>query len=73
MTRVKNKVVIWRPFPSPVQRDRVLPSLLSFPSVLRPPRQNSERENDEALVNRWVKLADALNAKKKINKKKSAA
>src|SRR5207248_9419974 len=43
------------------------------PSVLRPPRQNSERENDKALVNLCVKLADALNAKKKINKKKSAA
>ena len=73
VARAKTKVVIWRPFPSPTQRDRVLPSLLSFPNVLRPPRQNSEKENDEALVNRWVELADVLNAKKKIPKKKSAA
>ncbi|PYY10413.1 MAG: hypothetical protein DMG61_21960 [Acidobacteria bacterium] len=73
MAHTKNKVIIWRPFPSPTKRDRELPSVLSFSGMLKPEKQNSQRTNDEAFVQRWVELADTLNGKKKPNKKRSAA
>jgi len=41
--------------------------------MLKPEKQNSQRTNDEAFVQRWVELADTLNGKKKPNKKRSAA
>jgi hypothetical protein len=71
--RAKNKVVIWRPFPSPTKRETAMPSVLSLSGLLRPQKQNSTSANDEAAVNRWVELADILNGKKKDHKKRSAA
>jgi len=73
VTRVKNKVVIWRPFPSPTKREPGLPSVLSLSGLLKPQPENPSRAKDEAAVNRWVELADILNGKKKVNKKRWAA
>ena len=73
MTRDKNKVIVWRPFPSPTKRDAaVVPALLKSRELSR---GEFEREQDQAAVNRWIELADILNgnAKPKSKAKKRGA
>ena len=70
VTRGKNKVVIWRPFPSPTKRELVLPSVLSHSGLLKPQLQDSTAAKDATMVNRWIELADILNGKKTSTKKK---
>jgi hypothetical protein len=65
VSRAKNKVVIWRPFPSPTKREPALPSVLSHFGLLKPQQQDSTAARDETTINRWVELADILNGKKK--------
>lgn len=73
VARAKNKVVIWRPFPSPTKRETALPSVLSLSGLIRPKKEDSNAAKDEATVNRWVELADILNGQKKANNKRKAA
>lgn len=73
MTRDKNKVIVWRPFPSPTKRDSaVVPAVLKSREINR---EEVEREQDQAAVNRWIELADILNgnAKPKSKAKKRGA
>lgn len=70
MTRQKNKVVVWRPFPSPTKRDDS--PLPAVPNVLNAYKEHSAINKDEAAINRWIELADILNGKK-ARKKSSAA
>jgi hypothetical protein len=72
VARAKNKVVIWRPFPSPTKRDTALPSVLSLSGLIKPKKEDSNAAKDEATVNHWVELADILNGQKKVNKRKAA-
>ena len=70
MARQKNKVVVWRAFPSPTKReDSPLPAV---PTVLNAYKDHSGNNKDEAVINRWIELADILNGKK-ARKKSSAA
>ena len=71
--RGKNKVVIWRPFPSPTKREPALPSVLSLSGLVKPPKQESNSAKDEAAVSRWVELADILNGKKRTTRKRKWA
>jgi hypothetical protein len=73
VTRPKNKVVIWRPFPSPTKRETVLPSVLSLSGLVKPQKEDSNATKDEAAVNRWVELADILNGNTKPNRRRRAA
>lgn len=72
MASAKNKVVIWRPFPSPTKRESAPPSVLSLSGLLKPHKEDSNRAKDEAAVSRWVELADILNGKKRANRKRAA-
>jgi hypothetical protein len=72
VARAKNKVVIWRPFPSPTKRETALPSVLSLSGLVKPEKEDSNAAKDQAAVNRWVELADILNGQKKANKRKAA-
>jgi hypothetical protein len=64
----KNKVIVWRPFPSPTKRDAsdVLNPLESSP-------EESQRQRDQAEVNRWTELADILNGNAEPKQKKKGA
>lgn len=69
----KNKVVIWRPFPSPTKREPALPSVLSLSGLVKPQREISNSVKEDAAVKRWVELADILNGHSKPNRRKRAA
>lgn len=71
--RPKNKVVIWRPFPSPTKREPALPSVLSLSGLVKPQNEISPSAKEDATVKRWVELADILNGNAKPNRRKSAA
>ena len=69
--RGKNKVIVWRPFPSPTKRDAS-----EVPAVLNPLEsslEESQRERDQAAVNRWTDLADILNGDAKPKPRKKGA
>ena len=72
MARAKNKVVIWRPFPSPTKRETAFPSVLSLSGLVKPKKEDSIAAKDEAAVKRWVELADILNGKKKTKRRWAA-
>jgi len=73
VARAKNKVVIWRPFPSPTKRDTALPSVLSLSGLVKPPQEQSALVKEDAAVKRWVELADILNGNTKPNRRRRAA
>lgn len=72
MAQEKNKVIVWRPFPSPTKREgSVMPAMIN---PLKSMSQESQSERDQAAVNRWIELADMLNGNPKPkNKRKGAA
>lgn len=73
VSRPKNKVVIWRPFPSPTKREPAPPSVLSLSGLVKPQTESSNSVKEEATVKRWVELADILNGNARPNRRKSAA
>ena len=73
VARGKNKVIIWRPFPSPTKRETALPSVLSLSGLVKPRKEESNAAKDEAAVSRWVELADILNGKKRTARKRKWA
>ena len=73
VARANNKVVIWRPFPSPTKREPAPPSVLSLSGLVKPLTESSNSVKEDATVRRWVELADILNGNAKPNRRKSAA
>jgi hypothetical protein len=71
MAHEKNKVVVWRPFPSPTPRE-ITPPMRAVSNILSRPKDESQSSKDKAVVERWIELADVLNGKK-AKKKASAA
>lgn len=73
MTRDKNKVIVWRPFPSPTKKKTgVINGMLN---PLRVGTEESQRQEDQAAVNRGIELADILNGtgKPKLKKRRAVA
>lgn len=71
MAREKNKVIVWRPFPSPTKREgSVVPAIVN---PLKSTAEESQSERDQAAVNRWIELADMLNGKPKPKQKRKPA
>ena len=71
MGKEKNKVIVWRPFPSPTKRETAPPAPELTRLTARPEELQSER--DQAAVNRWIELADILTGRAKPKAKKKNA
>jgi len=67
----KNRVIIWRQFPSPTKHEVSRPPIPMVPTHSQSDEQRPEHESDEAAIKHWMELADVMNGKRRASKKSS--